>query len=548
MAKRRHAPKTENFLDAQDNYPHLSKYVEKIVEKYGDPEWHLKLDKGMRKKKVNLIYPIGDPLFVHILRQPGMHITYTVVEPALDDRMRTLYELVTNKMVEYAHRYPVPDKVEDAEPVILKIMNDVVEIKEGAKVVIPKSKALGSKKLVLDPYTYDSLKYFIIRNRVGYAKLEPLFYDPYLEDLHCTGVGAMKVIHKIFDMVYTNIDFKDDFELDKYVIESSERVERPVSDAHSVVDAIMPDGSRVNYIYSRELSLEGSSFTIRKFSEVPVSITQIINWGTMSARVAAYMWLALENGMNTFVCGETASGKTTSLNAMCCFIKPDDKVYTVENVPEVTIPHATWQHLVTRESGKDSDVTIFDLLIAALRSRPNYIIVGEIRGEEGNVAFQAMQTGHPVMSTFHAGSPHSMIQRITSHPIDVPIASIDNLNIVLIQQAVSRGGHMVRRVLSITEIERYYDVANKVITREVFNWDPVSDKHIFRGLFNSYILEKKIATILGFEDTRDIYKELDLRTKILQRMVEHKIFDYFDVWDVMKKYHEDGLTALPFNV
>ncbi len=212
------------------------------------------------------------------------------------------------------------------------------------------------------------------------------------------------------------------------------------------------------------------------------------------------------------------------------------------------MPHQTWQHLVTREAGKATDVTIFHLLIAALRSRPNYIIVGEIRGEEGNVAFQAMQTGHPVMSTFHAGNPHTMIQRLTGHPINVPIASIDNLNVVLIQQAVSQGGHFVRRVLSITEIERYYDAEKKVITREVFSWDPVNDVHRFRGLYNSYILEKKIAAILGYQDTREIYKELELRTRIIQKMIENQVFDYFAVWDLLKKFHEEGLRGLPFTV
>jgi archaeal flagellar protein FlaI len=398
----------------------------------------------------------------------------------------------------------------------------------------------------LTPPQYEMIKYFLIRDRVGYSKLEPLFLDPYLEDIHCTGVGTISSIHKIFEMVRTNVVFSNDYDLNKYIVETSERVERPVSDARSVVDAMMPDGSRVNFIYGREISLEGSSFTVRKFSEVPVSVTQLISWGTISSELAAYLWLCLNHGMNMFVCGETASGKTTSLNAVATFIKPDAKVYTVEQTPEVTMPHDTWQHLITRESGKDTDVKMFDLLIAALRSRPNYIIVGEIRGEEGNIAFQAMQTGHPVCSTFHAGSVHSMIQRLTGHPINVPIASIDNLHIVLIQQAVEQGGHFARRVLSVTEIERYYDVENKVITRQVFTWDPIRDLHRFRGLYNSYILEKKIATTLGYQDTRDIYKELDLRRRILEKMVDSKIFNYFDVWNVISRYETEGIQSLPF--
>lgn len=545
MVKRRKPPKTTEYDAAIRKFPHLAEYIKTVTRTVGEPAFYDKLDRKMKNINMpNLIYPVGDPLFVHVYRRPNESISYHVIEPELTEDESELYNRILDRMIDLAHRYPVPDRVEDMEPVILKILDEVVHIKDQGNLL----SAYFLHKIPLTRTQYENIKYFVIRNRVGYGKLEPLFLDPYLEDMHCVGVGGMSCIHKIFEMVRTNIVFKDDYELNRYMVETSERVERPVSDAKAVVDAIMPDGSRVNFIYGREVSLEGSSFTIRKFSEVPVSITQIIMWGTMSAELSAYIWLCLEHGMNMFVCGETASGKTTTLNASCAFIKPDDKVYTVENTPEVTMPHDTWQHLVTRESGKDTDVTMFDLLIAALRSRPNYIIVGEIRGEEGNIAFQAMQTGHPVLSTFHAGSVRSMIQRITSHPINVPISSVDNLNIVLIQQAVEQQGHFVRRVLSVTEIERYYDVENKMITREVFSWEPSKDNHRFRGMFNSYILEQKIAKMLGYEDTRDIYRDLDLRKRILEKMVENKIFNYFDVWEVLSKYKSEGLNALPFTV
>ncbi len=427
---------------------------------------------------------------------------------------------------------------------LLKLLQSIVTMGEESSGIIKKL----NQKINVTKEQFEMLKYFIIRNRVGYGKLEPLFYDSFLEDIHCTGVGTIKTVHKIFGMVYTSINFKDDNELNKYIVEVTERVERPTSDSQSVVDAIMPDGSRANFIYGRDISMEGSSFTLRKFSKVPVSITQLINWKTISAELAAYLWIALENGMNLFVCGETASGKTTTLNAISAFIKPDDKVYTVENTPEVTMPHDVWQHLVTREAGKDSDVTYLDLLIAALRSRPNYIIVGEIRGQEGSIAFQAMQTGHPVMSTFHAGNVTTMIQRITGDPINVPITFVDNLNISLIQQAVFRGNKFVRRVLSVTELERYYEPAKKMVTREVFTWNAVTDEHAFRGLFNSYILEQKIAKIRGYKDPRQIYSEMDLRAKILSRMVEEKIFNYFDVWEIIKNFHNGGVASLPFKI
>ncbi len=285
--------------------------------------------------------------------------------------------------------------------------------------------------------------------------------DIHIEDISCIGVGSVWIIHKVFGSIESSVVFENDIELNKYVVESSERVERPVSEAHPVVDAIMPDGSRVNFIYSRKISLGGSSFTIRKFNETPISVPMLVNWGTWSAELAGYLWLCCESGISIFVCGETASGKTTTLNAMTAFIPFDHKVYSVEQTPEITLPHPIWQHLVTRESGEKTDVTMFELLIASLRSRPDYIIVGEIRGKEANITFQAMQTGHPVISTFHAGSVHSMIQRLTGDPINIPIAFMDNLNVVLIQSAVYVDGRVERRVLSITELINYNDEVGK---------------------------------------------------------------------------------------
>ncbi len=547
MAKRAKISKYQETLDlALSHYPHLKDYVEKSIRAKGMkmPTYQTKLDYSMKHlDDFNLVYPVGEPLFVHIHKPEGENLKYVVIEPVMDDLTRQVNDEILKKMLSLANELEVPDKTDDLTPVLIQLLNRVVVVSEGRQ-----GSSLFSAKIAVSQSQYDLIKYYLIRERVGFSKLEPLFNDPYLEDIHCVGIGNLKAIHKIFDMVRLNITFSSDLDLNRYIIETSERVERPVSDATPVVDAVMPDGSRVNFIYGREISREGSSFTIRKFSEVPISITEILNFGTMSAEVAAYVWLCLENGMNIFVCGETASGKTTTLNAACVFIKPDAKIYSVENTAEVTMPHDTWQHLVTREAGKPSDVSMFTLLIAALRSRPNYIIVGEIRGEEGNVAFQAMQTGHPVMSTFHAGTVHSMIQRLTGHPIDVPIAFIDNLNVVLIQTAVSLGSHFVRRVMSVTEIERYYDVENKVITRQIFTWDHLKDEHRFSGYYNSYILEKKIAPQMGLSDPKDIYKELELRKKILEKMYEHKIFNYFEVWDIISRYSREGMSALPFEI
>jgi flagellar protein FlaI len=349
-------------------------------------------------------------------------------------------------------------------------------------------------------------------------------------------------------MLKTNREFKNEEDLNKYIIKYSQLVDRPASETRPIVDAILPDGSRVNFIYGKDISLHGSSFTIRKFSAKPLSITQLISFGTISPEEAAYLWLAIENGMNIVISGETASGKTTLLNALATFIKPDAKVYSVEDTPELNIPHNIWQRLITREVGKSADVSMYDLLRAALRSRPNYILIGEIRGKEGYVAFQAMQTGHPVMTTFHSGNITSLIERLTGEPINIPITFIDNLNIAVFTTSVTIKGRYERRVTNIYEIEKYIAELKKVAVRNVFTWNSVQDKHMFIGKYNSYILEKKIAPLMKIDDKRKIYQILDYRARILKKMVENEIFDFFEVWEILKNFYINGPSALPFSV
>jgi len=289
------------------------------------------------------------------------------------------------------------------------------------------------------------------------------------------------------------------------------------------------------------VSKQGSSFTIRKFSEKPFTVTALIKFGTLSTEIGAYLWLCLENGMSVIVSGETASGKTTTLNAILTFINHNQKVYSAEDTPEVIAPQPVWQRLITRDAGPEAGrVELFDLVRAALRSRPNYIIVGEVRGREGNVMFQAMQTGHAVISTFHAPSTKQLIQRFTGDPINVPIRFMDNLNCVVFQSSFYEGGRLIRRVTSVDEIIRYSKDLDGVLTRSVFRWDPFTDTHFFRGMNNSFILEEKIAPRLKFEDKRMIYDELRARAKILKNMVDRNIVGYDDVNKVMGAYYRAG--------
>ncbi len=534
------------------NNPHLRRYLDEIKRKEGIiPNFVVQLSREMKAlPKPNIIYPVGDPVFIHIWTDRDVEKRYIAIEPKISGNDEVKYNAIMDAMLELAPYEKPAENEKELSSLIDKLFEKVTKI-------VPKKVEYKGKKRRFSlsfekiPVTKEEayyFKYLIKRDVIGSGPLEPLVRDPYIEDIHVIGPKNTHIVHKIFDMMPTNIDFGDDLKMAEFLKNLGERMGRPVSEKEPIVDGSLPDGSRINIIYSTDVSLRGPSFTIRKFTAVPISITQLINWGTLSAQIAAYLWLCLEYGMSIWVSGETASGKTTTLNAMIPFIKPQSKIYTAEDTPEVQVPHPVWQQLNTRERGEAGKVDLFDLLRAALRSRPNYIIVGEIRGKEGAIAFQAMQTGHPVLATFHAGSVKKLIQRLTGEPINVPITFIDNLNVVLIQQAVYRKGQFLRRCLVVEEIEGYYEEIDGVVTRSVFEWDSVNDEHVFRGLYNSYILENKIAQTAGFEDPREIYNELELRARILSKMVEEKILNYYDVTNVIWRFYKKGLEALPFRL
>lgn len=556
MAEQSQAQKPQNQSNTQaqkklqgymGRFPHLRKYINEIEHEMPIPKFHTKLDKSMRDvKNPNIIYPVKEPVFIHIFRGPDDELEYHIVQPELTEEEKETYSEIQDKLIEIAHSRPVPDGREARADILINLLRETVEITENPKPLGFLSKLTGGNKFQLTQRQFEKIKYHLIRDRLGYGKLDGILKDPYIEDIHGKGLGNVFLQHKVFGMMKTSIEFDDDESVDQYLFDMADKAERPISDARPIVDAIMPDGSRASFVYSRNISLEGSSFTIRKFSEVPLSIVQLINFGTLSPGIASYMWLAIEYGSSFFVCGETASGKTTTLNALTAFIEPEGKVYSVENVPEITVPHDVWQHLVTREAGKETDVTMQDLLFTALRSRPEYIIVGEIRGEEGSIAFQAMQTGHPVCSTFHAGSVGQMIERLNGDPINIPMPFMDNLNVVMIQARTMVAGNMERRVTSVTELQKYVKEEHSVLTKKVFDWNVESDEHFFRGWYNSYVLEDVVAPIMGYGNRKKIYDDFQERKKVMEKMVEHKIFNYFDVWQVITRYIKNG--ELPFRI
>ncbi len=538
-----------------DESPLMKTYLDTLTIEMGPPPMYhealtVKELNEIRKSALydpimaNIIYSVGDELgdaYIHVC--PSLNRYISVEWPISDEKRVTLDRIRAAMLVRAAKEKAIKTDDERKE-LIETLFNDVVRTKEmGFADRIKKSYTIPVPEE--DRALY---RYYIHRDINGYGPINTIMRDPYIEDVHAIGTENISLIHKAFQFgLESNVRFADDTYLNSFLIALSERIGRPVTPTRPIVDGAMPDGSRINIVYSEDISRKGSSFTIRKFAAEPISCVQLVKWGTLSAKLAAYIWLCMENKMNMIFSGETASGKTTSLNAILSLIDHRNKIFSAEDTPEVKPPHATWQRLVSRESGpKEYQVTMFDLLRSALRSRPDYLIIGEIRGEEGRVAFQAMQTGIPVLSTFHAANATKFIQRFTGDPINVPLTFIDNVNVLLFQSAVNVDGKILRRVTSVEEFVGYSKEEGGVLTKNVFKWDPATDTHQFRGFQNSYILEEKVAAEHGFLDKRKIYDELDKREAIIKKMADNDITDHRAVNAALVRYFEGGVENLPF--
>ena len=534
--------------------PHLMDHLKKFKQITGEfPAFIDEADDDYESHRPNVLYSVGGPIFCHIYGDVGQDMKYYAIEPELSDEEKTVFANVRDRLLERSVNKPAPTSETEYDDRIEELLQETTTIKDGASdesgVLSRFSSITNLGTVEVTGETYENILYRLNRDIVGLGPLEPVMRDPANEDIHVIGPHECHVDHAVYGMLSTTVDFGTPEEFDQWIKNMGERIGDPVSDSDPIIDSTLPDGSRLNLIYSDDVSVKGPSLTIRQNDGEPLSIFQITKWGTLSPELSAYLWLCLENEQTVFVVGETASGKTTTLNSIMAFIPRDAKIYTAEDTAEVLPPHDTWQKLLTRESEEEgAGVDMFDLVAAALRSRPDYIIVGEVRGEEGRMAFQAAQTGHPVMLTFHASDIVSMIQRFTGDPINIPETFMDNADVALFQNRVKQGDQVLRRVTSVQEIEGYSKEMDGVVTRQSFYWDPVEDEIVFQGMNNSFVLEEQIATLLGYEDTRDIYDDLQFRADVIRRAIQENIVGYHEVNELIEDFQRDGVEGLPFDI
>ncbi len=470
-------------------------------------------------------YPLYEPFAqVVIFQDPktGEH-KYVLDELQLDTMERGIYNRIL-------------------EMLLAEIESPKEEILDPRKFFAEEAKKIVDKYRIsmgwLPDVSWYKILYHAERDLVGFGKIDPLMRDPNIEDISCDGVNKPVYIwHRAFESIETNLQFESDEDLDNLVVKLVHMSGKHVSSAFPIVDASLPGKHRLAVAYRREITPFGTAFTIRKFREDPYSIIDLINIGTFTEEMAAYLWVCLENRASVMVLGGTAAGKTTALNALGCLVKPGSKIMTIEETAELNLSHENWVSLISRQSyglGGSSvgEVALFDLVKTCMRHRPDLMIVGEVRGQEAYVLFQALATGHGGMCTMHAENVQSAIRRLTQKPMDISPAYIPLMNIIMSVQRV----HLVkngekkayRRVLSVNEIVDSEKNVNP------FKWDPINDEQTM-DLDSSFLLTN-FSERLGI--TRDqLLEEMHRRTDVLRWMRSNKIRSYKEVATIIAEYY-----------
>ncbi|MBN1167079.1 MAG: type II/IV secretion system ATPase subunit [Methanospirillaceae archaeon] len=435
--------------------------------------------------------------YVAILQNREKERTYLIVEPELSTRERIILE-ETHETLRDVLIYDKPVGKGDL----------VLEFGEVAKVVTSYDPKIPEERLHV-------LFYYLQRNLSGYGKIDPLMHDELLEDISCNGHDIpVFVHHRLYGSMPTTIQFGGE-ELNRYVLKLSQKADKQVSLTSPLLDAALPNGSRAQITYSDIISTKGSSFTIRKFRTDPMTPATLLSFNTYNPELMAFLWLALENRKSLIVVGGTASGKTSAMNAFSFFIPHNSKIVSLEDTREIQIPHKNWLPVQTRQASSMTDrgtIDLFDLLKASLRQRPEYIIVGEVRGSEAQTLFQAMNSGHTTLSTLHAGTIEEALNRLTNEPINVPAAMFGALDLIIVQTFHYREGRMIRRCDAIHEI--LLSEGGHLRWNTLYEYNPAED-----GFLRKFTHSETLRAIQYMHnwDDAELQYQLDLRKEFLTR-------------------------------
>ena len=462
--------------------------------------------------------------YIRIAYDPESHeFQYQSIEPVLSEKEQELIDAIKLKFIETLDVNLKEVSRKNAEE-FLKY-NAIEYLKE--------------YQIDISPRKRERILYHLIRDYVGYGAIDVLMRDPYIEDISCDGPNTpVYIYHKEYNSIPSNIIFDSDDILDSVAIRIAQICGRHISVAHPLLDATMPDGSRIQMTLGREITTRGTTFTIRRFKDNPITPTNLIDFHTFSTAMMAYMWLAVDSSKSLVFAGGTASGKTTAMNAVSLFIQPEMKIVSIEDTRELNLTHPNWIPGVTRQafSGEEKgSIEMYELLRASLRQRPEYILVGEVRGAEAYVLFQAMSTGHTTFSTMHADSVQSVVHRLENPPINVPRIMIQALDLVSIQVQVKVGDERVRRCKTLTEVVGVDPRTGELLTNDVFTWDASQDMFQYSG--RSYVVESVMES-RGWTEEK-VRDELKRRQDILEWARDKNVTHFTDFTKIVVAYNRE---------
>jgi len=490
-------------------------------------------------REVSLTYPVDPPYqFVHIgFSSPEGALVYSVVEPGLSEDEKDAMEIVEKAFGKM-------------------IVSNAQIITPAAREVYLRDRYLTITK-IFDLRFADEQReriFFHLRRKyLGYGRLDALMKDRYIEDISCNGPGMyLYILHRIYGSIRTNVIY-DEVELNNFVLRLAQRSGKHISLLQPIRDLSLPDGNRANITLGSEVTKKGSTFTIRKFRSNPISPVELVEYGTIDPAQLAYLWILMEYKRSIIVSGGTATGKTTLLNVLCSFIPPEFKIVSIEDTAELNLMHPNWIQSVSRSgfggetstsslsgvSGISSrtpgDISLYDLLVAALRQRPEFIIVGEVRGTEAFTLFQAIAVGHAALGTIHAGSMDELLARVESSPMNVPRTLLANLDAVIFAMYLKRGDRNVRRITNIVEVLELDRETKEIVTNTAFRWVPENDTYQFQG--RSFLFDKIRETYGVDQDV--LTRELVDRATFISWMQKHGIREYGEVTELVRAYYRD---------
>jgi archaeal flagellar protein FlaI len=507
------------------------------------------------RKAVDITYPVRPPYaFVRIFFNPAEgELLYHALEPTLRPGEKEQLVQIRERMESMMAHEELPIE----EGMSLEDSPALQEFLRGKFLA-----ALDLYDIQVPERRRPVLLYYLRRELVGLGRTDSVLRDPFLEDISCLGPRVpLYVFHRVFGSLKTNLRYDSEIELNRYIFRLAQISGKHISIYQPILDATLQDGSRINLTLGTEVTRKGSTFSVRKFAQDPVSPIDLLKFGSVSAFELAYFWTLIENHRSLLISGGTAAGKTTFLNAISMFIRPEDKIVSIEDTPEIQIDHQNWIQSVARTgygmtsggagasgvSGLTSthakasgSVTLFDLLVAALRQRPEYVIVGEVRGVESFTLFQAISVGHASLSTIHAGSIEELLHRVENEPMNIPRVLFQALDAVAFPAQVTVGQNRVRRVRGVTEILEIDPTTKELLTNDTFRWEPGSDTFTFLG--RSFVLEE-IAQRSG-KTIEALTEEVRRKEAYLQLMEKLHVSYFRHVSRAIADYYVDPADAI----